>query len=83
MREKDSESFVVEYKDDNIWSGFLGNSALELIDMLIMARRKAIENLENGGKRIEVVRKAKGTKKRCKGRGLRKIQLEQSKRRIH
>ena len=22
MREKDSESFVVEYKDDNIWSGW-------------------------------------------------------------
>lgn len=47
-REPDSENYVVEYTDKNIFEGVVGQIALDLLDGLVAAHRKAIEDFENG-----------------------------------
>ncbi len=47
-REPDSKNYVVEYTDKNIFEGAVGQIALDLLDGLVAAHRKAIEDFENG-----------------------------------
>lgn len=52
-RESDSENYVVEYTDKNIFEGAVGQIALDLLDGLVAAHRKAIEDFENGREMFE------------------------------
>ena len=47
-REPDGKNYVVEYIDKNIFEGAVGQTALDLLDGLMEAQRKAVEDFENG-----------------------------------
>lgn len=78
----ENEKFTVEYDEDNIFESFAGKLSMELIDELIIARRKALEKLEEDYERgeatiYEIIRTTKRTTKCGKSLYLCKIQLRQ------
>ena len=83
-REPDSENYVMEYTDKNIFEGAVGQIALELLDGLVAAHRKAIEDFENGREMYyEITRPAKSKTKCGKSCRLCKIQLRHAEGGIH
>lgn len=83
-RESDSENYVVEYTAKNIFEGAVGQIALDLLDRLVAAHRKAIEDFENGRETYyEIARPAKSKTKCSKSRRLCKIQLRHAEGGIH
>lgn len=52
-REPDSEHYVVEYNDKNIFEGVAGQIAFDLLEGLVVACRKASEDFENGREMFE------------------------------
>ena len=83
-REPDSENYVVEYTDKNIFEGVVGQTVLELLDELMEARRKAIEDFENGRETYyEIARPVKSKTKCGKSCRLCKIQLRHAEGGLH
>ena len=75
-REPDGENYVVEYTDKNIFEGVVGQIALDLLDGLVVARRKAVEDFENGkGRYYEITRPVKSKTKRGESCYLCAVQL--------
>lgn len=75
-REPDGENYVVEYTDKNIFEGVVGQTVLDLLDGLVVAHRKVIEDFENGRETYcEIARPAKSKTKCGKSCRLCKIQL--------
>ena len=70
------EKIEIEYCDKNIWDSHVGKMALELIDGLVLARQKALEDYRTGDADFyEIIRQVKRTKKCGKSCYLCKIQL--------
>ena len=83
-REPDSENYVVEYTDKNIFEGAVGQIALELLGGLVVAYRKVIEDFENGRETYyEIARPVKSKTKCGKSCHLCKIQLRHAEGGIH
>ena len=64
-REPDSENYVVEYTDKNIFEGAVGQIALDLLDGLVAAHRKAIEDFENGRETYYEIARPVESKTKC------------------
>lgn len=83
-REPDSENYVVEYTDKNTFEGVVGQIALDLLDGLVAAHRKAIEDFENGRETYYAIARPVKSKTKCgKSCRLCKIQLRHAEGGIH